>query len=202
MDIEPQRLHRLVWNNDSEGGLMWIYGNPASGKSVLSSFIIDHLLLEGRQCQYFFVRFTDQHEQSLHTLLRSVAYQIARTIPAYSDKILQLSVDAADLRSADVRNIWRWLYRSGIFTMQLERLFSWVFDGLDESDSPGTMVKLFSDLSAQEIPIRLLLISRETQETFFCGPEICESYPPWHHSVGRQRPWFSPIYWTGVEWCG
>lgn len=63
-----------------------------------------------------------------------------------------------------MRNIWQLLYRSGIFTMQLERLLSWVFDGLDELDSPGTMVKLFSDLSAQEIPIRLLLISRETQE--------------------------------------
>ena len=96
--------------------------------------------------------------------MRSVAYQIARTIPAYSDNIVQLSVEAADLRSADVRNIWQLLYRSGIFTMQLERLLSWVFDGLDESDSPGTMVKLISDLSAQEIPIRLLLISRETQE--------------------------------------
>jgi hypothetical protein len=48
--------------------------------------------------------------------------------------------------------------------MQLDRLISWVFDGLNESDSPGTMVKLFSDLSAHAIPIRLLLISRETQE--------------------------------------
>jgi hypothetical protein len=77
-------------NTDSEARLLLIYGNPASRKSVVSSFIIDHLILEGRQCQYFFIRFTDQHEQSLHTILRSVAYQIARTIPAYSDKILQL----------------------------------------------------------------------------------------------------------------
>jgi hypothetical protein len=38
------------------------------------------------------------------------------------------------------------------------------FDGVDESDSPGTMVKLLSDLSAYAIPIRLLLISRKTQE--------------------------------------
>lgn len=88
---------------------MWIYGNPASGKSVLSSFIIDYVILEGRQCQYFFIRFTDQHEQSLHTLLHSVAYQIARTIPAYSDKILQLSVDAANLRSA----VWQMCETSG-----------------------------------------------------------------------------------------
>jgi hypothetical protein len=48
--------------------------------------------------------------------------------------------------------------------MQLERPLYWVFDGVDESDSPGTMVKLLSDLSAYAIPIRLLLISRKTDK--------------------------------------
>jgi polynucleotide 5'-kinase involved in rRNA processing len=37
-------------NTDNEARLLWIYGSTASGKSVLSSFIIDHLIREGRQC--------------------------------------------------------------------------------------------------------------------------------------------------------
>jgi hypothetical protein len=48
--------------------------------------------------------------------------------------------------------------------MQLERPLYWGFDGVDESDSPGTMVKLFFDLSAHALPIRLLFISRKTCE--------------------------------------
>jgi hypothetical protein len=85
-------------------------------------------------------------------------------MPAYADKVMQLAAEAADLRTADVRNIWQWLYRSGIFTMKFEKPIYWVFDGVDESDSPGAMVKLFSDLSAHAIPIRLLFVSRKTQE--------------------------------------
>ncbi|KAI9792951.1 MAG: hypothetical protein M1816_001273 [Peltula sp. TS41687] len=156
------------WLADTSGRarLLWIYGNAASGKSVLSSFIIDHLIRNGKQCQYFFIRFGDQHKRSVHLLLRSIAHQIAWAIPAYGAKLTKLASGIADLKTADVRNLWQWLFRAGICAMQVDTPLYWVLDGVDESDSPQTIVKLLSDLAAYAIPLRLLLVSRKTQELF------------------------------------
>jgi WD40 repeat protein/competence protein ComGF len=77
---------------------------------------------------------------------------------------MKLASDGADLKTADVRNLWQLLFRTGICATQLQGPLYWVFDGVDESDSPRTMVKLFSDLAAYPIPVRLLMVSRKTQE--------------------------------------
>lgn len=56
--------------------LLWVRGLPGSGKSVLSSFIINHLAELERFCQYFFVRFGDHNKSTLGSMLSSLAFQV------------------------------------------------------------------------------------------------------------------------------
>lgn len=144
--------------------VMWIHGNAASGKSILSSFVIDHLVQLGLPCQYFFIRFVDRKKRALSIILRSLACQLANAVPAYADKLGLLEAAATDLRTADARNIWQWLYKQTLFPLDIEYPLYWVIDGLDEADSPNAVVKLLSELSLTRIPLRVLIVSRKTHE--------------------------------------
>lgn len=144
--------------------VLWIHGNAASGKSVLSSFVIDHLVQLGLPCHYFFIRFMDQKKRALSMILRSLACQLAHSTPAYADKLRLLEAAATDLGTADFRNIWQWLYKQSLFQLDIDYPLYWVIDGVDEADSPGSAIKLLSELHLTTIPLRVLIVSRKTHE--------------------------------------
>ncbi|CAD6578587.1 MAG: hypothetical protein ASARMPRED_008773 [Alectoria sarmentosa] len=150
---------------DSAPSLLWLNGGPATGKSVLSSFIINSLVEQGVSCQYFFIRFGDQRKRTLSLLLRSIAYQIARSFPGFMHKILQLVDEAIDFETADPRTIWECIFKSILFNMEGGHPLYWIVDGLDEADDPRALIRLFSDISLSSIPIRVLLVGRKTSET-------------------------------------
>ena len=70
----------IEWMNPQSGitRILWLHGPAANGKSVLSSFVIDHLVQNGMSCHYFFVRFGNHAKRSTTMLLRSLALQIAQ----------------------------------------------------------------------------------------------------------------------------
>ena len=70
--------------------VLWVNGNAASGKSILSSFVIYHVVQLGQPCQYFFIRFESNKKRILSHILRSLACQLARSIPEYAEKLQQL----------------------------------------------------------------------------------------------------------------
>ncbi|KAH0558952.1 hypothetical protein GP486_004423 [Trichoglossum hirsutum] len=154
------------WLEDThcKSRVLWLNGNAASGKSILSSFVIDHLVQLGLPCSYFFIRFADQKKRALSMILRSLACQLAYSIPAYADKLLLLEAAATDLKTADFRNIWQWLYKQSLFPLDISYPLYWVIDGVDEADSPGSVLKLLSELHLTTIPIRVLIVSRKTHE--------------------------------------
>jgi hypothetical protein len=156
----------LSWLRDSSSKprMLWLHGGPASGKSVLSSFIINSLAQEGACCQYFFVRFGDHAKRSLNTLLRSLAYQIARVLPSFREGIRELSNMTTKLKSTDAWTIWQRIFKSILFKIELVQPLYWVIDGVEESDNPKSLVKLMSDALSTCTPIRILLVSRKTQE--------------------------------------
>ncbi len=53
--------------------VLWVHGNAASSKSILSSFLINHLVELGAPCHYFFVRFMSQEKRGASIMLRSLA---------------------------------------------------------------------------------------------------------------------------------
>ena len=156
----------LEWVNarDSTPSLLWLNGGAATGKSVMSSFIINSLVEQGIPCQYFFIRFGDQKKRTLSLVLRSIAYQIARNVPAFLESILQLEDEAIDFETADSRTIWERIFKSILFNMQDVLPLYWVIDGLDEAEDPRALIRVLFDISLSSIPIRILLVGRKTSE--------------------------------------
>lgn len=143
--------------------MLWLHGPPASGKSVLSSFIIDYLSSLDISCSFFFFRFGDQTKRSPNALLRSLAYQLAAQLPGLNRKLQDLHDDGLRLEKKDARTIWNKVYVEGLFKMELRDPLYWVIDALDESEAPHTLLEILSSVSKAAIPIHLLLISRWTE---------------------------------------
>ena len=155
--------------------LVWLNGGAAMGKSVLSSFIINSLVEQGVSCQYFFIRFGDQKKRTLSLILRSIAYQIARSLPSFLQKVLPFVDEAVDFETADPRTIWERIFKSILFKMEEGQPLYWVIDGLDEADDPRAFIRLLSDVSSSSTPIRILLVSRKTADivaTFHKVPKV------------------------------
>lgn len=144
--------------------ILWVNGQPATGKSVLSSFIINELVEEGIPCQYFFIRYGDQKKRTLSLLLRSLAYQIGLCVPAFLERINVLADEAVELDSADPRIIWEQLFKVILSTTHFEEPLFWVIDGLDESEDPRALIKLLADLPPH-VQLHVLVTSRKTAET-------------------------------------
>ncbi|KAL6716669.1 hypothetical protein ACLMJK_006237 [Lecanora helva] len=163
--ILKQKLY-LEWVQvrDSAPRLLWLHGGAGTGKSVLSSFIINNLVEQGCLCQYFFIRFGDHRKRTLSFILRSIAYQMARSAPGFSHRILQLMEEAIDFGTADPRTIWERIFKSNAFNMHDLGPSYWVIDGLDEAEDPRAIVRLLSEISHSSKVIRVLLVSRKTSE--------------------------------------
>ena len=162
--LEEKSYLEWLHVRDSAPFLLWVNGGAATGKSVLSSFIVNSLVEKGVSCQYFFIRFGDQRKRTLSLLLRSIAYQIARSLPDFSQRVLQLVDEAIDFETADPRTIWERIFKSILFHMEECQPLYWIIDGLDEADDPRALIRLFSDISMSSVPIRILLVGRKTSE--------------------------------------
>lgn len=147
-----------------KSSLVWLSGGAAAGKSVLSSFIINNLAEQGLCCQYFFIRFGDRRKRTLSLLLRSIAYQLASSKMALLEKILQLREQGIDFETASPRTIWERIFKGIVFKLGGDEPIYWVIDGLDEADDPRGIIKLLSEVSGSSVPIRIILVSRETSE--------------------------------------
>jgi hypothetical protein len=149
---------------DSSPRFLWLRGGPAAGKSVCSSFIINSLIEAGFHCQYFFIRYGDRRKRSSCFLLRSLAYQVAQNRPDFLQGVAALANEATSFEGADARTIWERIFKPILFQLVDARPLYWVIDGLDEAEDPRAMVKLLSEITSANIPIRIMVISRETSE--------------------------------------
>ena len=147
----------------SSSKILWLHGQPASGKSVLSSFIIKYLESLDEPCSYFFFRFGDQTKRSPNALLRSLAYQLSQQLPDFKRRLGDLHDDGLRLEKTDARTIWHKVFVGSLFKMDLQDPLYWVVDALDESDSSQTLLEIFAGISKAAIPIHLLLVSRYTE---------------------------------------
>lgn len=157
----------LRWLRSTEPSprLLWLHAGPASGKSVFSSFIINSLVSKeaGARCQYFFIRFGDRNKRGLSLLFRSLAYQMALGVPSFQEKVLELADEAIGFESADPRVIWDCL-KSALSSTEIDKPLFWIIDGIDEAENPRMVLKYLADIIAILLPIRILLVSRKTNE--------------------------------------
>ncbi len=155
---------------------LWVNGLPGSGKSILSSFVIEHLKRLGKSCQFYFFKHGDQSKRSPNSLLRSLAYQIACDLPDYKVRLGKLADDALNVEKAEARVIWQRLFVSALFSLGLERPLFWVIDGLDECDAPQSLLSLLTVVSASNTPLRVMLIGRKNQSQYVAFGKLAQVY--------------------------
>ena len=153
------------WFDDptAKARVLWLHGVAASGKSVLSSFVIDHLVQSKISCQYFFIRFSDPNKRSLSFLLRSIAFQVAQNIPAFRQGLLRLIQEASKIDTADAQTIWQRIFKSVLCKIRMDVPLYWIIDGLEKSDSSRAFIRMLSEADFTSLPIRILVASRMTQ---------------------------------------
>lgn len=169
----------LEWRDaplESNHLALWLRGGAATGKSVMSSFIVNHLAEGGFGCQYFFVRVGDRKKRTLSLLLRSLAYQLALSLPGFLQKVTELVNEAIDFETADSRIIWDRVFKSILFKWEERQPLYWVIDGLDEADDPRAVIKLLSDISSSPMPIRILFTGRRSSEMIAAFGRIPDSF--------------------------
>jgi WD40 repeat protein len=149
---------------DTGSKVLWLHALPATGKSILSSFIVNNLLETKAMCAYYFFRFGDQTKRSLSACLRSLAFQIAEQLPSFRKTLHKMGNTGVRLEKADARTIWQKVFTSVLFKMTFTNTFYWVIDGLDETDSPRLLVELIQSISSSMLPIKMMLVSRRSPE--------------------------------------
>ncbi|KAI8952576.1 NACHT and WD domain protein [Xylaria longipes] len=166
----------LDWidSNSLSPSILWLTGKPASGKSTLTSYIVEYLRSIDVGCCYFFFKHSDKSTQRLAACLRSLAFQMTKGSTQIRQKLLQLEKEGFQLDTDNSRAIWRSLFASAILKVEFPRHY-WVIDGLDEcSDAEHFFEPMLSKLN-REIPLRILITSRETAELknhfFELGPD-------------------------------
>jgi WD40 repeat protein len=143
--------------------VLWLRGLPGTGKSVLSASVIQYLREKGVDCSFYFFRYGNQTRTSLNAFLRSMAYQIACLVPDYGRKLAKLSDNGFNFEKAESRMLWQKLFIQALFKVNLYKPLYWVIDGLDESDSPTTLLNLLSSISSSNLALRILFVSRKSQ---------------------------------------
>jgi WD40 repeat protein len=153
---------RWLDDTDPEARILWLHGAAGCGKSIMASFIVNHLVESKMSCQYAFIRFGDHSKRSLSMTLRMLAFQMALSSPAFRQEI---SKAASSLkRGVETSTIWRRVFKNGLFQSEFPSPLYWVIDGLEESDNPRAGIKMFTDVLGTSVPLRLLIVSRRTPD--------------------------------------
>jgi hypothetical protein len=141
---------------------LWLNGGAGVGKSVLTSFIVNDLEERGLSVQFFFIRHGQPRKRTLSLLLRSLAYQFAKSSPEFLRKVVLLEAEQIDFETVDAKAIWERLFRNTFFQMEHDQPSYWIVDGLDEADNPRGFIELLSEIISSCPSIRVLVVSRNT----------------------------------------
>lgn len=154
-----------TWMRDlSKSQLVWYSAPPASGKSVLSSYIIHHLQTNKYDCQFYFFNYRDQKGRSLGGMLKSLLYQISCNVPEFAAEILAASSEDNFVDKSDYRLVWQKLFETLFFNRDFKSPIFWVIDGLDESESPEAILGLLEELlSRSKATMKVLLTGRRSE---------------------------------------
>ena len=161
-----------TWVDPDEQPLLWISGNPGSGKSFLTYNIINyiHELAENSSSEvpddasvaYFFFRDNDAKTQSVQQALYDMAYQLTQNSPVYAKYLTASSHSPGEI--ASIRTAWStlfakyWIGDEGTGTAYL------FLDGLDESfpAEREILFELLKDVqdAGENSRIRIVMLGR------------------------------------------
>ena len=155
----------LRWSKSSVAQSYWVSAKPASGKTVLSGFIIKHLRSLGHDCAFYFFDCGDRARATVGSWLRSMAYQLAIMRPEMFAAVLEVCRKDEQLSKADYRTIWRKLFLDGVLKIKPDRAQYWVIDALDECKSDSDLLPLLPRLS-EAFNIRFIITCRNKLDIY------------------------------------
>jgi hypothetical protein len=145
-----------AWHSKPSSSLFWIHGLPGSGKSVLSSYLVE---TEIANCIYFFFRFDDANKRQPQALLRSAAFQLAEQYESIHDALCKLCDQGLDLDRLQLGSLWQKIFAETILKVPVT--FYWFIDGLDEcATDRGLLVRLLGEALKTQSTIKIILVSR------------------------------------------
>ena len=117
--------------------LLWIYGGPGKGKTMLSIFLTQELE-SNRKVIYSFCSSNDEKRNSAAAILRGLLWQITAICPKLTEQLLQYfdSREKTDTSLASLETLWR-MFRAVCSDPELEPIVC-LIDGLDECDETST----------------------------------------------------------------
>ena len=162
----------MEWRDSWDAKLYWISAKPATGKTVLSGKIVDHLKDFNRDVAFYFFDYRNRGKMTINSFLLSMAWQMAYMHAEVLETVLVICKKDDQLCKADYRTVWRKLFMEGILRTKFARPQYWVVDALDECDCDSELVPLL--LKTIELcHIRIMSTSRDPFES--------------HRQVGQPR---------------
>ena len=157
-------------SNATEGfeeSLLWICANPGAGKTILSSFLIDHF----KSCEahsavenvfYFFCKETDTDKNTAIVVVKTLLYQLYTSVKDQKvqeslNDDLGLALDKSGQQKAvNFTVLWQ------LFSTYIQRITPSliILDALDECQDPGSLIEGLKRLSIVR-SIRVILTSRK-----------------------------------------
>ncbi|KAL1868420.1 hypothetical protein VTK73DRAFT_3714 [Phialemonium thermophilum] len=153
-----------IWSAANTGpNVFWLVAQPATGKSVLASHVIDVVKELSRNCSYYFFRHGDNVRSTLAGCLRSVAYQMAVSDEVVRGRILTLVDRGVRLEHRNAKSIWRKVLEP--FFLDTTKLPPqiWVIDALDECSDVTTFFDILLKLGPST-PLKIFVTSRRIDE--------------------------------------
>lgn len=177
--ILSDSLFQSFLNDDSpKPVILDIQGRPGAGKTVLASFLVQHLDSLDLPVQFWYFRHDDQLKRSNRHCLLSLAFQIMHSSPDYSQRLLTLAQDVQTITRSDLRTLWQKLFISLLDRLDDQDVTKiyWVFDAVDESESPQAFLSLFSLIKDIRFPIRVIFLTRAQTVTKGLG-KLKQAFP-------------------------
>ncbi|RAK81250.1 WD40 repeat-like protein [Aspergillus fijiensis CBS 313.89] len=169
--------------NDGGSNIMWLYGNPGTGKSTMAITLTDEIakqepFLDGsKTLTYFFCDSADERRRTVTALLRGLLYQFQRQhshfLNHFQDRFLERGKDLFDSFEA----LWSIFIRI-INDESIGHKYC-VIDALDECENSSQLLtqldQYYRNLPKQhENRLHILITSRPY-------PEICEYLQSFRH---------------------
>jgi hypothetical protein len=139
----------LAWRREQASSLLWLSADPGCGKSVLASYLVDHLEDAGNRlqvsesvCYFFFKDDSDEQNNSTFALC-ALLHQLYRSQPQLLKHAASEYVTRGRSMLGQFETLWDILMKSVTDTISRDVIL--VLDGLDECE-PKTRHLLLTSL--------------------------------------------------------
>ncbi|PWW80928.1 hypothetical protein C7212DRAFT_341038 [Tuber magnatum] len=156
------------WLGNKTSGLLWLSADPGCGKSVLASFLVNHLKIRTNAIVcYFFFKDDDEEQRSATFALRAILHQLFRqrnSLSAYAKEAFEAK-DKGYIR--EVETLWDILVKA-VAEGECGDVIC-VVDALDEcaEEALAPLIRHITHLRGSQtsrIPLKFFVTSRPSQK--------------------------------------